>query len=407
MMISKIIVFGLLTTCLIRSFGEVVFFPTWLDEFLAVLFFCYCACIGRVSFKNKGNDFEKSVVATVLFVVLGVFTAFSHQITEVSIGYDLFDILKYPVFFLLLSSVKIDEKMLLWIKKTYIILNIPSIFFGLFQWFMANYRGVYIGLSIYRDRTLGARINGFAGHNIALGFAMMINLIFLLEVSQKKWWHWVLIVGSSGCLLFAQSRIPILLTILYILYKYVYLKARSMARPIIFLLAAIVLVVAFWGIAAEAKSYSQSEENTIRYMTIMKGGEVLSDYPIAGYGFGSYGTVESIKQMSPFYGAYPDEAAKKTIAKGTTREAFAFQIIIETGLLGFVLYYYSFFASAFNAMRRKNYDLFYIILFAFILQSFMNGVYQMPVFFIMCFMEGASKHVLIGTRQETNAAFDC
>ncbi|MBR4559824.1 MAG: O-antigen ligase family protein [Fibrobacter sp.] len=389
--ISKCLIFCLLLVCLIRNFGETQFFPNWFDEFLVISFFFYNILVGKISFKKNNDSFFKNFFVLVVFSVLGAFIGLYHGISELSILYDILDILKIPLFFILLSMINIEKSLFPWIKKTYVLLNIPSVIFGLFQWFMANFKGRYIGLSIYRDRALGARINGFAGHNIALGFAMMVNIIFLLEVPQKKWWHKLLIIGSFCCLLFSQSRIPIALTILYLLYKYVYLKVRRIGRAIIVVLTFLCSVFVLWGAIFDSYSYSQSEEETVRYRTIIQGVNVFFDYPVAGYGLGAYGTSMSVKTMSPFYGDYPDRRATNIFARGATREAFAFQILIETGLMGLFLYYYPFISCAIRARKRKDFDLFYLVSFGFILQSFMNGIYQMPIFFILCFMEGRAK----------------
>ena len=266
-------------------------------------------------------------------------------------------------------------------------MNIPSIIIGLLQWYYAKFFGIYWGISQYRERWLGVRISGLAGHNIAMGFSMMFFIIFVLEELQKKknnTLYYILLACATGCLIFTQSRLPIILTLLYIAYKYLYLKLDKGKKIVLiyFVLCALIISLPFYYYSI--KNTIDDESVTIRSMTISTGISTLYDKPLFGYGFGSFGVQSSVRDNSSVYRNY--KSAWKTrnmISSGANREAYLFQIIIASGIIGCICYYSVFFYVLILLLKYKLYEQTYFLFGGLIVQSIFNSIYQMPVLYIV------------------------
>lgn len=391
---NRLLILSLLAVCLCRKFVDMQIYPNWLDEILMILYIIFGFLTRKAPPSKREIITQYSIFGYIFLLCYGIILSILNGISSTSIFFDMIDILKLPIFFLLFLSLRVDNKTLEFAKWSYIFLNIPSICMGLFQWFSAKFFGVYIGVSIYRDRLLGVRICGMAGHNIAMGFAMMILIIILVEKvvdnrikSRIRCLLFILLIAAITCLLFSQSRLPIFLTIVFILYKYFYFRQKKSYRNFINIASILLLFFSMSFYQDDLNDVATDEENTIRYKTIDMAFDSFYNHPLLGYGWGSYGTPESVDCSSPAYdNSSRSKRIKQSINRGGTREAFLFQILIEFGLLGILLYYMPFILVAIYAYKKSDYNLFLIILLGFILQSILNGIYQMPVFFYLCLM---------------------
>lgn len=401
--IRRFILFLLLVTCLDRMLMWEVLFPNWADEVLMLLYIGLSSLVRPPLSEIKRNIIKNTLICYSILLCYGLAMGIYHGISQEAILYDIIDIFRLPIFFLLFLIVSCDKKTLEFTKRCYLILNIPSIIVGLVQWFMARFYGIYLGVSIYRDRLLGARINGLAGHNIAMGYAMMILIFILVEkIVDRRVKIWVkyplfiMLIASTMCLIFTQSRLPIALTIIILLYKYVYFRQKVFYRKLINFASLIVILFSLFFFHSDINDYTENEESTIRYMTINIASKSINEHPLLGWGVGSYGIPESVG-CSPVYDkSIISERAEDIIIQGRTREAFMFQILIELGLIGVLLYYVPFVLVSLSAIRRKNYELFLLMSLGFILQSVINGIYKMPIFIYLCIL---SSYGLIKKRQ--------
>lgn len=391
--LKKIILFCLLLTCLDRMFLGNPIFHSLADELLVIIYVLLSFLSKDISNINRSKIIIHSVIGFFIVLIYGTIMALWHGISEDSIVADIIDIMKIPIFYLCFLFIKVDIKFIEYIKNIYVTLNVPSIIIGIFQWFYATYMGRYLGVSVYRDRLLGVRINGMAGHNIAMGFAMMITIIILLEkLIEKKQpkkiilLYSIILLGAFFCLIMAQSRLPIIITILYIIIKYIYYRLKSTTKLLIKIAALISVIFYFASMNFQRYDYLNNEEETIRYKTIDLSLTVCQEYPLLGYGLGSYGLPQSLKSSDIYNYSHSSESIKYIISKDGTREAFFFQMLIEIGIVGVILYYMPFLLIMIKSFRRKLYDLFLLLSFGVVFQSFFNGLYQMPIFFYVALL---------------------
>lgn len=387
LLIREYLLVLLLSTCILRGFGENLFFPSWADEILAILFILFSFFSNKINHNAIIKVIKYGIIPISIYTIIGYFVGLIYGNGAYSIAMDIVETIKVPLFFCCFIVIKYERYLYNKAIKAYIYLNIPSIIVGLLQWYYAKFFGVFWGVSQYRERWLGIRISGLAGHNIAMGFSMMFFIIFILEELQKKknrTLRYILLISAIGCLMFTQSRLPTLLTFLYIAYKYIYLKLDKGKKIVliyfIVLCALISLPTYFYGV----KKIIYDESQTIRSMTISTGLSTLYDKPLFGYGFGSFGVQTSVHENISLYKNYKSAwIAKDLISSGATREAYLFQIIIATGILGCICYYFVFFYVLRRLVKKKLYEQAYFLFGGLIVQSIFNSIYQMPVLYIV------------------------
>ena len=243
------------------------------------------------------------------------------------------------------------------------------------------------GVSPYRARLLGARITGLAGHNVSMGAAMMVTIILLLNQKNRGLAMNIILILAFICLILTQTRLFILLTLLYIIYKFVFnhkfLRYLESGVGIVAMLLLILTMISLNVLNSRRNNTVEDEESTIRMHTIKTGVHVLQTSPLFGYGFGTFGSVESVKHHSGVYDYVAAKKAKQRIKEGGNREAYFFNILISSGLIGCFLFYYSFVQICILLVRRRFYTPFYIVLVCIVGQSFFNNLVQMPVFYLV------------------------
>ncbi len=363
--INKILFLILLMVSVTKFIGETKIFPALADEVIIGIILIFNLGIKNIDLKSKFLLY--SVIGLTLLSTIGILISASNNIPFDLVLHDLIEIYKFVLFFGCICIIKIDDDLMRFVNNSYFYLSVFSMLIGIMQWYLATFKGVYWGVSMYRERQLGIRIEGTAGHNIAMGYTMMIFIYLIIEKMKNKTFsikllYFSLLLCALFALMVTGSRLPIMSFFVFCLYKYLYLNVSKRYRfPIAcFALVLFALFLIQSGNQIVDK-YSTEEDLTIRYQTIMMG--LTTQKPVFGYGLGEYLKI------------FP------SITYGVTREAFMFELLFEVGIVGLILFYSPFIYASIKLFKEKNKSAFLFLFLGVIFQSVFNGFYQMSIYF--------------------------
>ena len=125
-------------------------------------------------------------------------------------------------------------------------------------------------------------------------------------------------------------------------------------------------------------------DNTIRFYSIKKSIEILEDYPILGTSIGTFNGNGSLRYNKTIYNKYNFDNNFLNIAMESS-SGFESQLarqLIETGILGTLLYYSIFINTIIflvNKNKTKYNKCFIFIIIVNIINSFLNPMYSLPL----------------------------
>lgn len=346
---------------------------SWLDEFVLLLLIGYRV----IRFK------EKMYFPMYMLMMFGGYILFSY-LTLLLRHYNLniyisefFNNIKPLVIVLILMSYTITDETRNSILKAFIVINIPSLLIGIFQYIHRN--DLIIGGLGIRNGVI--RIQGISGHAISFAFNIVCLVFLVYELYVKQHKKNFFMIGSIMVLLLllvlSQSRYPIAL--LFLISSFYFFQQRSNNTKILlcFLILFIFILNLESGIELVSK-FIQGENNNVRMQGIMTMFKSLFVFPFFGTGLGTFGTQASHVYDSyvyPLFNIYLSNARLFTLNSGNYFESGIAQKIIENGLFG-MAFYYGFFITQYKYFKYTKDALIYIFFALFILNSFANPIYS-------------------------------
>lgn len=250
----------------------------------------------------------------------------------------------------------------------------------------------------FKIRNGSYRAMSITGHPISFGTLCFVGIIISKEVLKIK--NFLPYILFSVALFLSQSRIPQLFLIIYLLYVIRNLKLRLVFNKflyfkMLFITAVPILFIAL--LLLPQYFESTKEDNTTRLIAIKKSLNVLKNPVnlIFGTGIGSFGTYESVIYQSEVYNEMDFPEHYKGIVlknKSTGVETFLVMILVELGILGFIIYYLIFL----NFINTTITELKLFLTMIMILYTLVYPLYTFPfVFLINVFFPKMDKRIVL------------
>lgn len=338
--LESILIYLLLTY--IVFMGVIPF--SFLDELIVILL------IGVQIVKDKRCKIDKRKLGILLsYIVITFFTVLIRRYYLDAYIADLIYTLKPFILLEAIIYMNIEDKKMDKYMWYLIILNIISIMYGLYNYYLSS-KGVYIEGGQYRDWVY--RISGFGGHPANLANTCMISIAYLFQKilnnkSKKNKYYIVIIILNLISIYLTMARLQLFLLIAYFIYC-LYNKISNNYFKIIFVLTSVLICVLtlLTNYDKIFGNFSDDFDNAIRFYAIKKVPEVLNEYPLLGTGIGSFSTLESIELNSYVYNEFDfSHSIMETVQKTSVslfESNFAKQLI-QTGIIGTSLYYFYFY----------------------------------------------------------------
>lgn len=280
-----------------------------------------------------------------------------------------------------LSNIKINKKRINYYIKYLIFLNIISIIYGFYNYYLVN-SGTYI-IGYYRQNVY--RIQGFSGHPANLATLSLFTIIYEIKnIKSKKVKKTILsiviILINLIAIYYTQSRVQLMATIMYIIYIFFYQNAKyKIIKVIIWLFLICIIGIIIININSIMSYYQVDLDNAIRFYAISKIPEVLNRYPILGTGIGSFSTKESITNYSYVYSEFNFSQSIINVASIRSVSLFESNIAkqtIQTGMLGTIIYYL-YFVIIYKENKKSNEIAFWILFI--VANSMLNLMYAIQL----------------------------
>jgi len=215
------------------------------------------------------------------------------------------------------------------------------------------------------------------------------------------------------------ARLPFVFTLGY--FAFYYCKAinskliKAMGVCIAAIVTTILITILINNFFNVGLNYFENEaENTIRLYSLSKAGEIIKDNGFFGVGIGRFGDRASVLYNSDIYYKYSfrTDMIKFAFDKpGSMFESHLAKQIIETGIIGTLLFYGVFLILIINSKGssgKKNpiFLLKYLTL-VILLNSIFNPIYTIPLYLITCLLSSTEDNQTsyIKSRKDTNLSY--
>lgn len=359
---------------------------SFLDEIIII--FLFVLSIVYIILKKKYCDI-KTYIYILIYIILTLITALLRKYNFLMYSIEIFNYVKLFALFESFKTIKLDKTKLNKLIKYFFIINIPSIICGIYQILKFELTNDATGF-MYRNNTI--RVDGFSGHPITLGMIGAIVFYFCLRniKSLKKDIKYLIIsIISLVIVILTGSRFPLAILIIMLLYD-IFFRIKEKYKintKIIFIIITCLLLITLimLGINYEKiEDYIDNEKSSIRLYSLTKVPEILSKYPILGTGIGTYSCRVSIQYKSVVYEEFNFSEDMLNFATENISSGFESHLakqLIETGLVGTILYYGYFINILIHAIKKKNKDVILFILIM-LLNSIINQIYNLPLVLI-------------------------
>lgn len=259
------------------------------------------------------------------------------------------------------------------IMNIFLLINIPSIVWGVLQYFNI--------VAVGKQRYEMSRLDGLSGHPINFGFILLAMIVWLHNKYFYNVMVKIIIVFLTILMIRTFSRLPLAFLILYFIVYY-YLRINKKLR-IIMVLTMLMIGVSFvmsYRVDPFSKYLSDDINNTIRIYSLIKTPEIMSDsFKNLFMGVG----VEQFVANSDNKLFYRYNFSQNVVNFAMTNKASAFEShaakqLIETGIIGTMLFY-GFFICLFFRQKELLGKYFIAIL---LLSSVLNPFYSIPFIYI-------------------------
>ena len=372
--IDKIINFTLVSLIILLPLTGVL--NTFLSSYLKLIPDALVVTLFIIVIFSKKIKFsiKKSDILFILFLTIG---AISTGINNYSIYTYLIQLRSITIYYLLyftLRNYEIKDNQIkninITLKITTVILFIHSIIEIIFNKMILFPCDWATGIK-YADNF--SRSYGLFNNPNTFALFALMTYIFLQQHEKKnnKLYKILLIT----IILLTMSRSTLIFLILYIIYEYISNKLNIKEKLTNILLPIIISILAVSGVIfiKDIVNYKNDRQNTSddiiqeelnekykndtntstnildrldeittdkikesskyngRFYSINKGIEIFKEYPILGAGFGSYGSAASMITSSNIYDKYD-------INKGFYADNEYIKVLVETGIIGFIIY---------------------------------------------------------------------
>ena len=100
LLIREFLLVLLLSTCLLRGFGEdLQFFPAWADEALAIIFILFSFLSNKINYKVIKRIIKWGIIPLSIYIIIGYFVGMIYGNGDKSIFTDIIETIKVPIFF--------------------------------------------------------------------------------------------------------------------------------------------------------------------------------------------------------------------------------------------------------------------------------------------------------------------
>ena len=347
---KKVNILFILLFLLITSYQSI--FPNFSDEILIIIWFGYFLINVLLRKVILSKKLKLSISMASLYIIISLFTLLLMNGIHKAYFIDIINDLKIFMLFILFSSISLNSNDIKNIMKIYIILLIPNMVIAI---------GDFIQVYIFKVNILGqmrngvARISALSGHPIHLGYITMS--VGLWKIYNKKYiqsFIYVLILlGTQTRLAINIFGIGIVLLILNKIINLFSKKLNKMFISMLILMIPILVITNYSGI----KSYLEDDiKHTIRFYGIKKSVDILEDYPLLGTSIGTFNGKGSLLYNKTVYNAYEFRQHYLDLAL-ISSSGFESQLarqLIETGILGTILYYGVLYIKQYIYLEKKN-----------------------------------------------------
>ncbi len=322
------------------------------DEILILVYFFWAIIYNRkiivnVFVKSYAIWFVYSLFITMLFSQADFIDAFD----------SIFNSLKIVLLIISISNFDYTKKELTTFLKIFVVLSIPSIVYGLIQYYQANVLNIWIenGKYEYIDGLWVFRMRGLAAHPIDFANQLVFNCVILACFFKKNIFTILFLVLNFIICYLTYSSLPfyslLILTLLYVFICFFRKKISTIIYLFIFIILISLLVLTLSNIHIFDIIF-ENEESTIRYKGISYCLESISKNPL-GYGFGTYSHL-----------GYD--------------EAFFFRVLLDNGFIGVALFFFPIVYSIVVSFIKKDYVLCFTCLLLVLVNCLFNQLYILP-----------------------------
>lgn len=386
---EKVLEFLIIFLMIIMSYQSIFSrYCSFLDEFVIIGLFIIS--ILYIIFEKKYYDIKNCNYIIIIFMFLTLATFLLRKYNIVMYVIEIFNYIKIFILFESLKIAKINEAKLNKLIKYFFIINIPSMICGLYQILRFELTSETNGF-MYRNNTI--RIDGFAGHPITLG--MIGTIIFYFSISnikslKKDTKYLIISIISFIIVILTKSRFPLVISIFMLLYEFIFrLKEKyNISKKNIIIAISCILLIMLIILSMNYKKieeYIENERSSIRLYSLEMVPRILSKYPILGTGVGTYSCKVSIQYKSTVYEEFDFSKHMLNFATENISSGFESHLakqLIETGIMGTVLYYGYFINMLHCAIKKKNKDMICFIL-VMLVNSIINQIYSIPLVLIL------------------------
>ncbi len=386
--LTKIQLFNIYCLLIFCIFNGVIYWSkfnlNYLDEFIIILILVINILINDKIVINK-----KKIILLISYFLISIITLIIRAYDVEAYVIDLIYTIKPFILIEVISSLKLNTKQFDRCMNFFIILNTFSIFYGFYNSYLSH-QGIYITNGLYRDWVY--RIEGFSGHPANMASLCLFTIVYIvnkMQIIKNQNTKSIMKVIQIGLVLlnivaiyYTLARVQLFALILYFLFL-IYNKIKRYNKKVLFIILivtiTIIAIIISMNIEKILYEYEGDFENAIRFYAISKIPEVLNKYPILGTSLGSFSTEESIKNNSYVYTEFQFATYILNTAKEVSTSLFESNFakqMIQTGLLGTLLYY-SYFYILYKE-NKNNFHAKYWILFV-VANSILNLIYSVQI----------------------------
>lgn len=381
--IEDFLILLLIFVCSMQSFFAKFF--SFADETIELVLLVYVILFDYFLCRKKLYINKKNTVFTIVFILLTILNVFIKKYDSMAYLEEFFNYFKFLIVLEIFKLIEIDNKRLKKFLNFFIIITLVSCLNGLYRFYI---KPSYIPGDMHRNGKL--RIAGFSGHPITLAFSCLTCIVYLVNNLKDsiavKTIKIILIYFLIYCIILTQSRLVLLFLGVYFIYRILYkiyeksINKKAVLYLLIFLSFSIVIII-FLVFSQNIKEYLSGDiEDTIRFFALKKAFEILPDNFLLGTGIGTFSCRAASKYYSYVYTKYDFSQFYDYTFLGDCFESQLAKILIQTGVLGFIFYYYFLFKNF--KLAKNNELLIYLYLILFI-EMILNPVYQIPYVIIL------------------------
>ena len=360
------------------SCWEVIMPSSFFDEILLIGMLVY------IGVKKCFLSRKMSLIITLFLTwsLIGILLSFHAS------GYSLFiliDSIKPLLMLVTFLAIRIDENYFKRIVEYYCIINIPSAIVGIINGVFYNYLGrellIDSGSLKYIDGVLVERAGGLVF--VSGVFSDICAMLFVCVLFMYKWDIKKIILLSLYLvgLLFGRGRFPLLLMATGVSW-YLWVKLHNKYRKfLLFVIIGIMTIATGPLVKYILTEYAFDFENQVRFVPYSMLFIIPEQILFFGAGMGIVGSTDSYLYAADLYSKYGVDSSK-----GLDWEAQLGKLLVQTGVVGTVLWFYPFVCGLINAFKSKSIyrNVCIFIIGYYLINLTMNKSYEVQILVLVC-----------------------